>query len=399
MAKTLRQILTVSDLTADLKDVIETTFDDVWVEGEISNFKQDYKGHFYFTLKDRGAQISCAMWQFMRKYVFFTPQNGMKVVIHGSLDVYAPRGTYSLLAKSMRPAGEGDLHQAYEALRQKLAGEGLFDASHKQVLPAFPEHIGLVTSETGAAIRDMLTILKARYPILRVSLLPVQVQGVDAAEQIAQAIYAFNAQENPPDLLIVGRGGGSIEDLWAFNEERVARAIYHSQIPIISAIGHETDFTIADFVADLRAATPSNAATLAVPDLADLKQHLANLAYTIQYKTQLQVQQYQQQLSALTQSYTFKRPALQLSETQRKLEDLTDRLQRGITQQIQNHHHRLTVLSTQLQLLDPQTPLKRGFVQVFKNKSFISEASSLKPQDVIELHFQDGRCTAVVNPE
>ena len=296
-------ILSVTELTGALKEVVETTFQDIWVEGELSNIKHHGSGHLYFTLKDGTAQISCAMWQFMRQYLFFTPQEGMKVRAHGAVSLYPPRGTYSLIIKSMRPAGEGDLYQAYETLRIRLAAEGLFDARHKQTLPRYPARIGVITSGTGAAVRDILSVLERRYPVVTVQVMPVQVQGAGAAEQIARAIYAFNLLDEKPDVLIVGRGGGSIEDLWAFNEEAVARAMYHSEIPIISAVGHETDVTIADFAADVRAATPSQAAELAVPDITEVRQYVRNLRYTIQTRVEQHWTQQAERLQAIVRSY------------------------------------------------------------------------------------------------
>lgn len=393
-----RMILSVTELTGALKEVVETTFQDIWVEGELSNIKHHGSGHLYFTLKDGTAQISCAMWQFMRQYLFFTPQEGMKVRAHGAVSLYPPRGTYSLIIKSMRPAGEGDLYQAYETLRIRLAAEGLFDARHKQTLPRYPARIGVITSGTGAAVRDILSVLERRYPVVTVQVMPVQVQGAGAAEQIARAIYAFNLLDEKPDVLIVGRGGGSIEDLWAFNEEAVARAMYHSEIPIISAVGHETDVTIADFAADVRAATPSQAAELAVPDITEVRQYVRNLRYTIQTRVEQHWTQQAERLQAIVRSYGFNRPRAILDETEKQLTGLRQRL----TQQTRFQHERATFqaqsLAHQLALLHPLKPLEKGFVLVDQGGKRVSDAADLQSGDVVRLRFRDGEHKAEIQP-
>ncbi|HMB89444.1 MAG TPA: exodeoxyribonuclease VII large subunit, partial [Rhodothermales bacterium] len=264
-----RTILSVSDLTRGLREVVETQFDNVWVEGELSNFRQYRSGHCYFTLKDDDAQLRCVMWKHFTQYVFFDPQDGMLVRLHGHASVYETRGELQLVTRSMQLAGEGALQKAFEELKQRLEAEGLFAPGHKQSLPPYPESIGIITSGDGAALHDILSVLSRRFPQVRVLVCPVHVQGMGAAEEIAEAITTFNSlppgDDFRPDVLIVGRGGGSAEDLWAFNEEVVARAMYDAEIPTISAVGHETDYSISDYVADVRAATPSMAAELVVP--------------------------------------------------------------------------------------------------------------------------------------
>jgi exodeoxyribonuclease VII large subunit len=269
----------VTALTKAIRNVLEGGFTDVTVEGEISNFIDHRSGHRYWTLKDADAQISAVFWK--SRYLSFDLHDGMKVICRGRLTVYPPRGNYQLDVFQVRPSGIGDLQQAYEALFRKLEAEGLFDESRKRPIPRFPKTIGLVTSENGAALQDILTVLRRRYPIARVLLRAAAVQGVGSELDIARAIQQFNLVKSKPDVLIVGRGGGSIEDLWCFNEEAVARAIYASKIPVISAVGHEVDFTIADYVADLRAPTPTAAAELATPHRDELLSILSGAEHAI----------------------------------------------------------------------------------------------------------------------
>ena len=256
-----RRALSVSELTADIKIVLENRFVDVWVEGEISNFKRHSSGHWYFSMKDEGAAIRCASFRMQNRLIRFTPEDGLSVRARGRVSLYEARGEYQLIVDYLEPIGVGALQLAFEQLKRKLTAEGLFDIEHKRELPALPACIGIVTSPTGAALRDILRVINRRNNAVNILIAPARVQGDGAAREIAQAIEQLNAQEDV-EVIIVGRGGGSVEDLWAFNEERVARAIYDSRVPVISAVGHETDFTIADFVADLRASTPSAAAEI-----------------------------------------------------------------------------------------------------------------------------------------
>ncbi|MCY8595248.1 exodeoxyribonuclease VII large subunit, partial [Bacillus haynesii] len=262
--------VTVTALTKYIKRKfdVDPHLEDIWIKGELSNVKIHSRGHIYFTLKDDNARIQSVMFARQNRNLAFTPENGMKVLVRGGISVYEPSGNYQLYAKEIQPDGIGALHLAYEELKKKLSQEGLFDEKYKKPIPAFPSVVGVVTSPTGAAVRDVITTIKRRYPLVKVIVLPTLVQGVNAGESIVSSIKEANRRELC-DVLIVGRGGGSIEELWAFNEEAVARAIFSSDIPIISAVGHETDFTISDFVADLRAATPTGAAELAVPNMLD----------------------------------------------------------------------------------------------------------------------------------
>src|SRR3990170_6260873 len=269
-------ILTVTQLTIRVKDLLEGTFPDVWVVGEISNLSAPRSGHIYFTLKDEQSQIRAVLFRSSQRFLKFTLQHGLQVICRGRVGVYEPRGEYQLVLEYIEPKGVGALQQAFEELKARLAKEGLFDLDRKKPLPLLPRRIGIITSPTGAAIRDMLRVIRRRHPKMEILIYPVVVQGAAAAPEIVEAIRYFNQEKNA-DVLIVGRGGGSLEDLWAFNEESVARAVYGSAIPVISAVGHETDYTISDFVADLRAPTPSAAAEMVVKNKEDIQRHIVTL--------------------------------------------------------------------------------------------------------------------------
>jgi exodeoxyribonuclease VII large subunit len=410
-------VLRVSELAASLRQVVEGAFDDFWVEGEISNFKRPASGHCYFTLKDGSAQLRCVMWRSGAAGLRFAPQDGLLVQIRGRASVYEERGDLQIIASAMRPAGEGALQAAFEALKRKLLAEGLFDASRKKSLPDFPQVIGIVTSGTGAALHDILTVLGRRCPLLRVIVAPVLVQGVGAAESIAAAIERFNAlgesDRQRPDILVVGRGGGSIEDLWAFNEEIVARAIFASEIPVVSAVGHETDFSIADFVADLRAATPSMAAEIVSPDL----QGLADDIRTVQSRTRAllvrrldamrrdvserhrhsyqavrrHMQTLHNRLHALLDSQRFQSPVRRLQQTSQRFDHLIERMDRGIRIRIATECRKVEHLNHRIDALHPLRPLDRGFVHVARGSETIVDAARIRAGDELLLRFRDGR--------
>ncbi|MEM6646630.1 MAG: exodeoxyribonuclease VII large subunit, partial [Bacteroidota bacterium] len=299
-----RIVRSVGELTRALRATVEEAFTDVWVEGELTNFKRASSGHCYFTIKDADGQMRCVMWRTTTRRVFFEPRDGMLVQIRAYASLYEPRGELQLVARAMVLAGEGALQQQFEALKRKLDAEGLFDAERKQPLPAYPERIGVITSGTGAALHDILSILQRRFPHVEVFVCPVRVQGMGAAEQIADAIEAFDAvPRDAPfrvDLLIAGRGGGAAEDLWAFNEEAVARAVAACAIPVISAVGHEVDYSISDFVADVRAATPSMAAELAVPDRREVMANVLGLREVARQSVAQHIAEQQQQLQRWT---------------------------------------------------------------------------------------------------
>ncbi|WP_313798341.1 exodeoxyribonuclease VII large subunit [Cytobacillus sp.] len=325
-----KRYLTVNALTKYIKRKFDADphLQDVMVKGEISNFKQHSSGHMYFTLKDEKARVLAVMFSRYNQIMKFSPENGMKVLIRGDLTVYEPSGQYQIYIKDMQPDGIGDLYLAFEQLKGKLEKEGLFSAEYKKPIPKFPKTIGVVTSPTGAAIRDIITTIKRRYPVANILIFPALVQGGQAAPSIVKAIQMANSREEA-DVLIIGRGGGSIEELWAFNEESVAKSIFHSRIPIISAVGHETDFTIADFVADLRAPTPTGAAEMAVPHIDELAERIFNRQSRMirALKEQLNIQN--DRLARIQKSYAFRYPHKLYEQKLEQVDKWTEQLQRG----------------------------------------------------------------------
>jgi exodeoxyribonuclease VII large subunit len=387
--KTDQPILTVSEITRRVKQVLEGGFAGIVVQGELSNLKIHTSGHMYFTLKDESAQIAGVMWRSRVGSISFVPEDGMKVVVSGRITVYEPRGAYQIDASSMRPLGVGELQAAFEKLKQKLSAEGLFDASRKKPLPEFPQRIGIVTSETGAAFRDMIAVFRRRFPAVTLVLRPTRVQGVGAAQDIADAIAEFN-RFGGTDLLIVGRGGGSLEDLWAFNEEVVARAIAASGIPIVSAVGHEIDFTIADFVADLRAPTPTAAAELAVRDRAALLEILSESVYTMRDNVASIVRDRRRRILHLLESYAFNRPIDLFRQRSQRFDEITRVLQSSTEHLFALTRSRTTALQQRIASLNPRQVLKRGYAMVVREGSIISSSGVLHPDDLIDVEFHDG---------
>jgi len=373
-------VLSVAELTRGLSDLVEDRYDDVWVEGELSDFTRAASGHCYFSLKDEDAQIRCVMWKHLTQYVYFEPEEGMQVRVNGHASVYERRGDLQIQAQAMRQAGKGAQQKAFEELKQTLQAEGLFAPERKQALPAFPDTIGVVTSGQGAAIHDIQSGLARRFPPAEVVLCPVKVQGLDAPRAIADAVAAFNdlptGDAQRPDLLIVGRGGGSTEDLWAFNEEVVARALDASGLPVVSAVGHESDVTIADLVADERAATPSTAAELVVPDRRDVAERVRGLHDRLR-----------------------SRVTGRLQATRQRVDALVDRLERGGARTVDQARTRLTRLRDRLHALDPEQPLRRGYVHLTQDGTSVQSAESLQDGDRVRLHFQDGHRDAEVLPD
>ncbi|MFB6098315.1 MAG: exodeoxyribonuclease VII large subunit [Salinibacter sp.] len=393
-------VLSVTELTRGLSDLVEEHYDDVWVEGELSDFTKAASGHCYFTLKDEDAQIRCVMWKHLTQYVYFEPKEGMQVRVNGHASVYERRGDLQIMAQAMRQAGKGARQKAYEELKQKLREEGLFDAERKQPLPSFPETIGVVTSGQGAAIHDIQTGLKRRFPPVQVVLCPVKVQGLDAPQAIADGISAFNdvptGDARRPDLLVVGRGGGSTEDLWAFNEEVVACAIATSELPVVSAVGHESDVTIADLVADERAATPSTAAELVVPDRRDVTDRVRTLHDRLHSHVTRRLQDVRQHVDAIVSSRAFHAPARRLEQ---HLDTLVDRLTRSGDRLLERARTRLDRLRDRLQAVDPKQPLRRGYVHLTRNGTPVRAAEALEDGDRVRLHFQDDHRDAEVLPD
>lgn len=389
------KVLSVSDITRQIKQSLEQRFSRVWIQGEISNFKRHTSGHLYFTLKDEGAQLSATMWRSRVASLLFTPEDGMKVIARGSITVYPPRGNYQIDVEQLTPVGIGELQVAFDRLKRRLAAEGLFDESRKRPLPRFPERIGVITSETGAALQDIRTVLSRRFPSVEVVLIAVPVQGAGASDEIARALTEMNRYGNV-HVIIVGRGGGSMEDLWAFNEEVVARAIAGSRIPVVSAVGHEIDFTIADFVADLRAPTPSAAAEMVVPDRTELLELIRNYEYTMRRNALQLIAENRERVQGLLSSYAFNRPKDILREFVQKLDDLV-RVQAMTAHRLYERAHD-THLSLQKRLagLSPQGILQRGYAIVRRGEAVITRAGLLKRQDETTIQFQDGSVKAKV---
>lgn len=366
------------------------------VRGEISNYKMYPSGHHYFTLKDENAALKCVMFKASAARLRFRPENGMKVIAMGRITVYPRDGAFQLYCSAMSMDGVGDLYAAFEQLKAKLAAQGLFAPEHKKPLPPFPGTIGIVTSSAGAAIHDMLRILNKRYPLTRVRLFPVRVQGAEAPGEIAAAIRYAN-HYRLADLLIVGRGGGSIEDLWAFNDERVAYAIYESRIPIISAVGHEPDVTISDYVADLRAATPSNAAELAVPDQAALLQNMDAAASAMASALAGRLRHARQRLAVLSQSPALLSPTGYLEQRGKNLEHLKTRLIAAQTQQLQHKRQRFIAATSKLDAMSPLKVLSRGYSIVnADNGNILRSVYQTAPGGKIRVTLSDGSLSAVV---
>ena len=389
--------MTVSDLNAYIKDKIaeDEFLNTVYIKGEISNFKHHYTGHLYFTLKDENSLIKCIMFKTYTSKLTFIPKDGMKVLILGSVSVFERDGVYQIYCRAMQEDGLGSLYKAYEKLKQDLEKEGLFDNEHKKLIPVFPKIIGVLTSQTGSVIRDIINVSTRRNPNVNIKLLPVPVQGEGAGIKIADAIKFMN-DNKIVDVLIVARGGGSLEDLWPFNEEVVARAIYNSEIPVISAVGHETDFTIADFVADLRAPTPSAAAELAVPDIATVKLNISKynerLKMALVKKLELSKLRYEKVMT----SKAFKNPLDRIENNYLKLDNYIKILHLGISSKFKDNKNKFVNVISKLDSLSPLKTLSRGYTITQKNGKIIKSVKELEKEDVIELKFIDGNKEAVV---
>ena len=390
-----RQVYTVTHLTRQIKELLENSFPRLWVEGELSNFKRHTSGHLYFTLKDENAQISCAMWRFRAGTLPFAPESGMKVLVEGDVQVYEKGGNYQLIIQQIQPAGIGALQLAFEQLKRKLHAEGLFDASHKKPLPAFPERIGVITSPTGAAIRDIISVLTRRFPGIEILLYPVRVQGDGAAQEIAEAIADFN-RYGEADLLIVGRGGGSLEDLWAFNEEIVARAIYASGIPIISAVGHEVDYSIADFVADHRAPTPSAAAEIAVRDRREVAGELNYYREKLTTVFRKQIDNQRTRLQRIQEGYGFRRPLDMIYQSNQRLDELQRSIGASLNYYLQLQRSRLEKLEQQLRAINPEAILQRGFSICYKDGKIVKDIAQLEENDPVRIQLAQGWFAAEV---
>jgi exodeoxyribonuclease VII large subunit len=415
-----RKAITVTALNKYLKFRLDqdANLQNIFLRAEISNFKPHSRGHFYFTLKDEESQIAAVMFANNAKSVLFDPKNGTKVLVEGYVSVYEVAGTYQLYVTKMTLDGIGDLYLAYEKLKKKLEEKGMFAAAHKKSLPAFPKTVGVITSPTGAAVRDVIHIINRRFPLTSILIYPALVQGEEAKNSIVKMIEKANA-DAIADVLIVGRGGGSIEDLWAFNEEIVANAIYQSRIPIVSAVGHETDFTIADFVADLRAPTPSGAAELVVPDSEKLRQDLDKLKQKLDYVENNRLRTAKKSLQTVLQSAVFRNPDRLLEKSRMQVLNISDRLEQTdpakvllkkseqisqFSQRLDRGFHRIylqnahlfTLMAEKLELLNPLAIMKKGYAVVKKNQKIIRSVQEIAPQDMIDVVLQDGTADCIV---
>ncbi len=393
-----QNVISVTQLNEYIRSRMDTDemLAGVAVKGEISNYKMYPSGHHYFTLKDEGGALKCVMFKGNAVRLRFRPENGMKVIAMGRVTVFPRDGAYQLYCTAMAMDGIGDLYAAFEQLKAKLAAQGLFDPAHKKPIPKYPGTIGIVTSSAGAAVHDMLRILRKRYPLSKVLLLPVRVQGVEAPPEIAAAIQYAN-HFRLADLLIVGRGGGSIEDLWAFNDERVAYAIYESKIPVISAVGHEPDVTISDFVADLRAATPSNAAELAVPDQDALRQQLDSVSASIASLMTRQIRAARQHLNVLAKSPSLASPVGYLNQKRQNLTLLKNRLISAETRKLEVEKRRFVELTAKLDAMSPLKVLTRGYAMAQDDAGqVIRSVSQVSAGDRITVRLSDGSVDATV---
>ena len=394
----MADILTITQINEYIRAKMDgdPVLDKVAVKGEISNYKMYPSGHHYFTLKDEGGALKCVMFKGNALRLRFRPENGMQVIAMGKISVYPRDGAYQLYVTNMAMDGIGDLYAAFEQLKKKLAAHGLFDPAHKKPLPQYPGTIGIITSSAGAAVHDMLRILRKRYPLSKVLLLPVRVQGVEAPGEIAAAIRYAN-HFHLADLLIVGRGGGSIEDLWAFNDERVAYAIYESQIPVISAVGHEPDVTISDYVADLRAATPSNAAELAVPDQDALRQTLDAMSGAMSAALLRQTKAARQHLTVLSRSPALKSPISYFDQKRKNLELLQNRLVAAENQGISGRKQRFIGLTAKLDAMSPLKVLTRGYAMVQSDDGqVVRSTAQVEAGQTLKINVQDGAIHAAV---
>ena len=393
-----QRILEVTQVNQFIKAAIEAQpmLQSLSVRGELSNYKVYPSGHHYFTLKDAESSLRCVMFKGSAMRLRFRPESGMQVIVSGRISVYPRDGAYQLYCEAMMPEGMGDLHVAFEQLKRKLSEEGLFDPRYKKPLPKYPHRIAIITSSAGAAIHDMLRILKARYPLSKVLLLPVRVQGVEAPPEIVGAIRYAN-RHKLADLIITGRGGGSIEDLWAFNDERVARAIFESEIPVISAVGHEPDVTISDYVADLRAATPSNAAELAVPDQDDLRQTLDAMQQSMAQALGRKLNLSRQRLDALSSSRVLSRPEQYFVDRNVALAHLAQRLAAAEKALLMAKRARLSQRAAALDAMSPLKVLSRGYaVSMNESGAVLRSVKQVKTGQTVQIRLSDGALDAEV---
>ena len=384
---------TVSEITGKIRALLEqeVSFRDLWVTGEVSNFSRASSGHIYFTLKDAGAQLAGVIWRSQARALTYLPRSGDQVVMHGRIGLYEAGGRYQLYADFVQPAGRGTLYQQFERLKARLEAEGLFDAARKRPLPPFPRRIGVVTSPTAAAFRDVLNVLRRRYPQVKVLLSPTLVQGETAPPQIVRALAALNARDDV-DVILVVRGGGSLEDLWAFNDERVARAVAASRLPVISGVGHETDFSLADFAADVRAPTPSVAAEIATPERGELRARLEQQQARLERALQARLQGLRRQVTETVRALQYLSPATRLRESRQRVDELATRSDRALRRRLDLERRGLVGLAARLESLNPHAVLQRGYAIVRERETgqVLTSARQTRPGLALSLQMQDG---------
>ncbi len=391
-------VLTVSQINLYIKSIFDgdKKLNPVYVCGEISNLNKHYSGHYYFSLKDSGGVLRCVMFKSAVEKLRFNPENGMRVIIRGRISVYERDGQYQLYAQEMQPDGIGTLQIAYEQLKERLQKAGIFDNEYKKEIPKYPSKVGVITSPTGAAVRDIMSILARRYPLAEVVFYPVQVQGDGAEQQLINAIEYIDAKK-AADVIIIGRGGGSIEDLWAFNSEKLAIAIFKCEIPVISAVGHETDFTICDFVADLRAPTPSAAAELAVPDLSELIMHLKNLIINLTNNYLKIIDDKKDKLTELISHRSIKYPLELIDIRRQDLDNYTKRLMDAYNTKIKTSVSEYKHIISKLDALSPLKVLARGYAIVQSDNKIIKSVKEAEKDDQINVRLSDGNMKCIIN--
>lgn len=391
-------ILSVAALTVQIKGLLETTFPGVWVAGEVSDVARPQSGHIYFTLKDETSQIRAVIWRNTAERLNFDFTDGLEIICCGDVEVYAPRGSYQLIVRQAEPQGLGALQLAFRRLHAQLSAEGLFESQHKKTLPRFPRSVAVVTSPSGAAIRDLWEVMRRRWPDISVTVIPTRVQGEGAAHEIAAGIQTANAFAEPPDVLVVCRGGGSIEDLWCFNEEPVVRAIFASRIPVVSAVGHEIDVTLSDLVADVRALTPTEAGEIVLPSSEEIQRQLRDLGHRLGESLRRQAAQARTRLDGLAERRIFLKPYDLIHEASRRLDELDGRTTRALLQQVRRTREQLVGVTGKLESLSPLGVLGRGYSLTWRTRDggLLRDASSIDLGEEITTRMSKGQVTSRV---
>ena len=386
------QVLSVSELTGEIKTLLEGNFLDIKVEGEVSNASTSRAGHTYFTIKDEDAQLSCVIWRGINQRLGINLEDGQQIIAGGDIQVYPPHGKYQLIVRSVEQAGKGKLQEAFEKLKKELKEEGLFDDEHKKALPKFPFKIGVITSATGAAFHDIRDTLERRWPVAEILLHHASVQGVNAAPQLVKAINWFSDKQNV-DVLIVGRGGGSLEDLWPFNEEAVARALFSCKVPTISAVGHEVDFSISDFVADARAATPTQAPIIATPDINEIRMFADDLTTRLHDIVRQRTTDQKERIQQLVESHALQAVQQKVSSNHERVTNLVDRLQHRREVHFLKKHEKLNELRHKLELKNPNSALEQGYSRIWQKEEWIRSVDQFDTDQETTIEWDDGEKT------